>query len=110
MINLDNQSMDQLVILKNKLIDDISMNYSDELDHDNDNYPSDKVRKLITDYKVVCGEIASRESRVRKFERITSSHLPVSKYYKEMENYSQNFITVSNDWYSAHHDYRASMI
>lgn len=110
MLRIDEYSMSQLIDMKNDIIDEISTNYSDELDRDNDDTPSDRVRELLHDYKIVCNEISLREGRVRKFDRIISSNLSVKKYYQEMDNYSQNFVTISNDWYSAHHDYHASMI
>lgn len=110
MLRIDEYSMSQLIDMKNDIIDEISTNYSDELDRDNENTPSDGVRELLNDYKIICSEISLRESRVRKFDRIISSNLTVKKYYQEMDNYSQNFVTVSNDWYSVHHDYRTSMV
>lgn len=108
-MSLDHLSTELLVSKKYSLIDKLRL-YFDELDRNNDKKPSDEVRRIIKEYKAISKEISSRESNVRKFERIIDSNLTVKKYYQEMDNYSQNFITVSNDWYSAHHDYRTSMV
>ena len=110
MLRIDEYSMNQLIDMKNDIIDEINTNYSDELDHDNDDTPSDRVRELLRDYKIVCNEISLRESRVRKFDRIISSGMTVKKYYQDMESFSQNFVAVSNDWYSAHHDYHDDLM
>ena len=99
-------TMDQLISIKNELIDKASIEYSDELDHDNDKELSKDVQQLVRDYLLVCGEIAIRESRMRRFVTIANSDKTVKDFYQDYDR----TIGFDNDkWYSDHHDYHNDM-